>query len=60
MRVLNDFECRSRTRLGTTGIGRAATVKVEVEDKLDGHRALLPKLSDDDIHNMTAYLVTLK
>ena len=26
-------------------------VKVEVEDKLAGHRALLPKYSDADIHN---------
>jgi len=25
-----------------------------------GHRALLPKYTDADIHNVTAYLVTLK
>jgi mono/diheme cytochrome c family protein len=35
-------------------------VKIETEDKLQGHRALLPKYSNGDIHNMTAYLVTLK
>ena len=35
-------------------------MKVEIEDKLAGHRALLPKYSDADIHNLTAYLVTLK
>jgi mono/diheme cytochrome c family protein len=35
-------------------------VKIEVEDKLQGHRALLGKYSNADIHNMTAYLVTLK
>jgi cytochrome c553 len=35
-------------------------VKVEVEDKMQGHRALLSKYSNADIHNMTAYLVTLK
>ena len=35
-------------------------VKIETEDKLQGHRALLPKYSNADIHNMTAYLVTLK
>jgi len=35
-------------------------VKVEVEDKMQGHRALLAKYSNADIHNMTAYLVTLK
>ncbi len=35
-------------------------IKVATEDKLQGHRALLPKYSNADIHNMTAYLVTLK
>ena len=35
-------------------------VKVEIEDKMQGHRALLAKYSNADIHNMTAYLVTLK
>ena len=35
-------------------------VKIEMEDKLQGHRALLPKYSNADIHNMTAYLVSLK
>lgn len=35
-------------------------VKIDAEDKLDGHRKLLPKYSNADIHNMTAYLVTLK
>ncbi len=35
-------------------------VKVEIEDKLTGHRALLPKYTDADINNLAAYLVTLK
>jgi cytochrome c oxidase cbb3-type subunit 3 len=35
-------------------------VKLEVDDKLAGHRAILPLYSNADIHNMTAYLVTLK
>jgi cytochrome c oxidase cbb3-type subunit 3 len=35
-------------------------VKVEIEDKMQGHRALLAKYANADIHNMTAYLVTLK
>lgn len=35
-------------------------VKVEIPDKMEGHRALLAKYSNADIHNMTAYLVTLK
>jgi len=35
-------------------------VQVQLEDKLTGHRALLPKYRDADIHNLTAYLLTLK
>ncbi len=35
-------------------------VKVEVEDKLAAHRKLLDEYTDADMHNLTAYLVTLK
>jgi hypothetical protein len=34
--------------------------KVQVHDPLQGHTELLGKYSDADIHNLTAYLVTLK
>jgi cytochrome c oxidase cbb3-type subunit 3 len=34
--------------------------KVELRDPLKGHRELLTTYSDDDIHNITAFLVTLK
>jgi cytochrome c oxidase cbb3-type subunit 3 len=34
--------------------------KVEVRDPLTGHRQLLPVYEDKDMHNVTAYLVTLK
>ena len=34
--------------------------KVDVKDPLDAHRNLLRTYSDRDIHNVTAYLVTLK
>jgi cytochrome c oxidase cbb3-type subunit III len=34
--------------------------KVEVKDPRDAHRNLLPGYTDKDIHNVTAYLVTLK
>jgi cytochrome c oxidase cbb3-type subunit 3 len=60
VRVLNDFDVSLTDAAGKYRYWPRAAVKVEVEDKLGGHRALLPKLSDDDIHNMTAYLVTLK
>jgi mono/diheme cytochrome c family protein len=33
---------------------------VEIHNKLQAHYDLLPRYSDDDIHNLTAYLVTLK
>ncbi len=35
-------------------------VKVEVEDKLGEHRRLLDQYTDADMHNLTAYLQTLK
>jgi len=34
--------------------------KVDIRDPLEGHRNLLPVYSDKDIHDVTAYLVTLK
>ena len=34
--------------------------KVELTDPLKPHRDLLPKYEDKDIHNLTAYLVTVK
>lgn len=36
------------------------SIKVELEDRLVGHRQLLEKYTDADMHNLTAYLVTLK
>jgi mono/diheme cytochrome c family protein len=36
------------------------TPKIEMKDPLEGHRTLLKSYSDRDIHNVTAYLVTLK
>jgi cytochrome c oxidase cbb3-type subunit 3 len=36
------------------------SVKVELEDRLAGHRQLLDKYTDADMHNLTAWLVTLK
>ena len=42
-------------------IARSGDVpKVEVRDPMATHRQLLSKYSDRDIHNVTAYLVTLK
>jgi mono/diheme cytochrome c family protein len=35
-------------------------VKVEVEDRLKAHRELLDKYTNENMHDLTAYLVTLK
>ncbi|MGH9573611.1 MAG: hypothetical protein ACRD40_08780 [Candidatus Acidiferrales bacterium] len=37
-----------------------SVTKVEVHNPLKAHIEMLPKLTDDQIHNLTAYLVTLK
>ena len=34
--------------------------KIEVRDPREAHRKLLPNYADKDIHDVTAYLVTLK
>jgi cytochrome c oxidase cbb3-type subunit 3 len=39
---------------------RGTTPRVEVLDPLAGHKALLTQYRDQDIHDVTAYLVTLK
>jgi len=36
------------------------TPKVEIHDPLQPHKDLLRVYADSDIHNVTAYLVTLK
>ena len=39
---------------------RRGGVRIEIADPLARHRELLPLYSDTDIHNVTAYLVTLQ
>ncbi len=57
---LDDFDVAVRDSNGDYHYWPAAQVKVKVVDNLQGHRALLPIYSDADIHNVTAYLETLK
>jgi len=38
----------------------ASSVKFKVDSPADAHVDQLPKYSDDDIHNLMAYLQTLK
>lgn len=56
----NDFELSLIDAGGDYHFWPRSAVKIEIEDKLTGHRALLPKYSDADINNMAAYLTTLK
>jgi cytochrome c oxidase cbb3-type subunit 3 len=39
---------------------RGGLPKVDLKDPADGHRKLLGELTDADMHNVTAYLATLK
>jgi mono/diheme cytochrome c family protein len=59
---IDDFIVSLRDETGTyRSFARdGAAPKVEVRDPLQPHRDLLSKYTDADIHNVTAYLVTLK
>jgi len=59
---LDDFLVTLTEADGTRrSIDRNADVaKVDVTNPLQAHIDLLPKYTDDDIHNLTAYLVTVK
>ncbi len=56
----NDFELSLTDAQGNYHYFQRQAVKIEIEDKLTGHRALLPKYSDADINNLAAYLVAFK
>jgi cytochrome c553 len=60
---LDDFMVSLKMADGTYRTFRtdgANAPKVDLRDPLKGHRDLLQMYSDADIHNVTAYLVTLK
>jgi mono/diheme cytochrome c family protein len=56
----DDFETTLKTADGSIATWATDSVEVEIPEKLAGHRALLPKYSDDDLHDLTRYLLTLK
>jgi mono/diheme cytochrome c family protein len=56
----DDFDISMYDAQGNYHSWPRSSVKIELEDKLAGHRELLPKLTDKDMHDLTAYLVTLK
>jgi cytochrome c oxidase cbb3-type subunit III len=57
---LDDFDVSLRTPGGEFRSWPRSQVQVAVPDKLAGHRALLPQYTDADLHNVTAYLVSLR
>lgn len=59
---IDDFSVSLRDSAGTyhSFTRDGATPKVEITDPLKPHTDLLAKYTDADVHNITAYLVTLK
>ena len=59
---IDDFSVSLRDASGKyqSFLREGGVPKVEVTDPLRAHLELLPKYTDADIHNVTAYLVTLK
>ena len=60
IRQMDDFNISLTDSAGEYHAWPRDKVQVQTEDKLQAHRELLPKYSDADIHNITAYLLTLK
>src|SRR3954452_19627063 len=60
--LIDDFSVSMRDQSGKyrSFFREGNTPKVEITDPLRAHLELLPKYKDSDIHNLTAYLVTLK
>jgi cytochrome c oxidase cbb3-type subunit 3 len=57
---IDDFEVALRDASGWYRSFDRDRVKVDVKDRLAAHRALLDKLTQADIHNLFAYLQSLK
>lgn len=59
---IDDFSVSLRDQAGKyrSFFREGNTPKIEITDPLRAHLELLPKYKDSDIHNLTAYLVTLK
>jgi mono/diheme cytochrome c family protein len=61
LEYLDDFEVAVRDSSGEYhGFTRDANVKVEVADPLAGHEKLMKGFNDTDLHNVLAYVETLK
>lgn len=57
---VDDFSISITDSAGNYRSWDRENVKVEIEDPLAAHKELAAKYTDADMHNLTAYLVTLK
>jgi len=57
---MDEFTVALRDSAGRYRSWPMSKVKVKVDDPAEAHVELLPKYTDDDIHNLMAYLLTLK
>ncbi|HYT68405.1 MAG TPA: c-type cytochrome [Vicinamibacterales bacterium] len=60
IRRIDDFDVSMIDASGAYRSWPRDRVKVDIADPLEAHRLLLATYSDADIHNVTAYLATLK
>lgn len=60
LKRIDDFEISISDAEGTYRSWPLDTIKVEIDDPLRAHRELLAKYTDADMHNVLAYLETLK
>jgi cytochrome c oxidase cbb3-type subunit 3 len=58
--LVNTYDVSVKTPDGRTQTWAADSVTLEISDPLQAHRDLLPKYTDADMHDMFAYLWTLK
>ena len=57
---LDDFDVALRDASGEYHEWPRSEAEVKIKDRLSGHRALLAKYTDADVHNITAYLLSLR
>ena len=60
VKQMDDFNLSMIDGAGNYRSWPRESIKVELDDRLAAHRQLLEKYTDADMHNLTAYLVTLK
>ncbi|MBV8817035.1 MAG: c-type cytochrome, partial [Acidobacteriaceae bacterium] len=56
----DDFTIVVKDKLGRMSSWQTDKIQFETHDPLAGHLDLLPRYTDADMHNLLAYLVTLK